>query len=75
MDWRDPDWLKDAHSWILEHVPGSLTEPIEQPHVYPWATVLRAPTSEGSFWFKANAPMERFEAALTLELGWKPLPS
>jgi hypothetical protein len=68
VDWRDPDWLKDAHSWIRKHVPGTLIEPIEQPHVYPWATVLRVPTSEGVAWFKANAPIQRFEAALVREL-------
>ena len=30
--------------WSREHVPVTL---IEQPHVYPWATVLRVPTSDG----------------------------
>ncbi|HET7235829.1 MAG TPA: hypothetical protein VFK59_05290 [Actinomycetota bacterium] len=68
MDWRDPDWLKDAHSWIRVHVPGTVIEPIEQPHLYPWATVLRVPTSGGVAWFKANAPIQRYEAALVLEL-------
>lgn len=68
MNWRDPDWLEEAHAWIRAHSPGALTGPIEQPHVYPWATVLRAPTSGGVLWFKANAPIQRFEAALALEL-------
>jgi hypothetical protein len=68
VDWRDPDWLTDAHSWIRAHVPGTVIEAIEQPHVYPWATVLRVPTSDGVAWFKANAPIQRFEAALMLEL-------
>lgn len=68
MDWRDPEWLKVAQTWIRGHAPGSLTDPIEQPHIYPWATVLRVPTSDGVIWFKANAPIQRFEAALTEEL-------
>jgi len=28
---------------------------IEQPHVRPWSTVLRVPTSDGPVWFKASA--------------------
>ena len=68
VDWRDPGWLEATHSWIRAHASGDLTGPIEQPHVYPWATVLRVPTSEGLIWFKANAPIQRFEAALALEL-------
>lgn len=68
MDWRDPDWLEAAHSWIRAHVPGTLIGPIEQPHIYPWATALRAPTSDGVFWFKANAPIQHFEAALVQDL-------
>ena len=68
MDWHDPEWLNDAHTWIRVHVPGTLIEPIEQHQVYPWATVLRAPASDGVTWFKANAPVQLFEAALVLEL-------
>jgi len=68
VDWRDAVWLEEADSWIRSHVPGTLIGPIEQPHVYPWATVLRVPTSDGVVWFKANAPIQRFEAALAVEL-------
>ena len=66
VDWRDAVWLEEADSWIRAHVPGTLIGPIEQPHVYPWATVLRVPTSDGVVWFKANAPIQRFEGALAL---------
>jgi hypothetical protein len=36
--------------------------PIEQPHVRPWSTVLRVPTSAGNVWFKANHPELAHEA-------------
>ena len=66
MDWRDPAWLAEAHAWIRDH--ATPTGPIAQPHVYPWATVLRVPASRGVLWFKASAPILRFEAGLLLEL-------
>jgi hypothetical protein len=68
VDWRDPVWLDDAHAWIRANVPGTSAGSIEQPHVYPWATVLRVPSPDGVLWFKANAPIQRFEAALTVDL-------
>ena len=40
------------------------TGEIEQPHVYPWSTVLRVPTDGGDVWFKANDDALRHEAAL-----------
>ena len=63
MDWRDPVWLDGAHAWIRANVPGTPAGSIEQPYVYPWATVLRVPSSDGVLWFKANAPNQRFESA------------
>ena len=62
MQWTDPDWLAEAHAWIAAHVPP--TGEIEQPHVLPWATVMRVPTADGPMWFKANGPEQQFEAAL-----------
>ena len=65
--WQDPDWLAGAHAWI-EFQLGRLglrrTAGIEQPHVYPWSTVLRVPTDSGNVWFKANDDSLRHEAAL-----------
>jgi hypothetical protein len=65
--WQDPEWLAGAHAWI-EHRLGELgitrTSEIEQPHVYPWSTVLRVPTDTGTVWFKANHEPLRHEAAL-----------
>ncbi|MBI5564518.1 MAG: hypothetical protein HY870_06465 [Chloroflexi bacterium] len=59
LQWEDPDWLQQASEWI--HVETDrqglqLLGPIEQPHVYPWSTVLRMPTTDGRLFFKATAP-------------------
>ena len=68
--WTQPEWLAAAHAWI-EHAilqSGSrLVGAIEQPHVRPWSTVLRIPTNDGTYFFKA-APVPAFEPALTLAL-------
>jgi hypothetical protein len=61
-DWTDERWLADVHGWIRAH--AAVTGPIDQPHVRPWATVLRAPTPAGDVWFKASIPSLAFEAAL-----------
>ena len=64
--WTRPDWLEQATSWISER--ASVVGEIEQPHVRWWSTVLRVPTAEGDLFFKAVAPVHRFEAALTARL-------
>ena len=69
--WRDPAWLAGAHAWIEEQTDrlGLVRAgEIEQPHVYPWSTVLRVPTTQGDVWFKANAVELQFEAALVTRL-------
>ena len=65
--WQDPEWLAGAHAWVEAQLAGlGLTRSgdIEQPHVYPWSTVLRVPTDAGTVWFKANTDQLRHEAAL-----------
>lgn len=65
--WQDADWLAGAHAWIDDETARlglRRTGDIEQPHVYPWSTVLRVPTGQGTVWFKANADALRHEAAL-----------
>ena len=64
--WTRPDWLEQATSWISER--ASVVGEIEQPHVRWWSTVIRVPTAEGDLFFKAVAPVHRFEAALTARL-------
>jgi hypothetical protein len=66
LPWVRPEWLAEATGWIRERV--DVTGEIEQPHVRWWSTVLRVPTAEGDLFFKAVAPVHRFEAALTARL-------
>ncbi|MBX6752026.1 MAG: aminoglycoside phosphotransferase family protein [Micromonosporaceae bacterium] len=43
--WGDAAWLAQAYEWIdarLGELGHERTGPIEQPHVYPWSTVLRS---------------------------------
>jgi len=74
--WQDPDWLKQAHAWIqAETARHSLriTGEIEQPHMYPWSTVLRVPSHGGTLFFKATAAETVYESALTQMLAdWYP---
>ena len=49
--WRESGWLSQAHAWIdarLTERAIARTGEIEQPHVYPWSTVMRVPTASGS---------------------------
>ena len=65
--WTDPQWLAAAHEWIESELAQAGLRPsgaIEQPHVYPWSTVLRVPTADGDTWFKANTEALRYEAGL-----------
>jgi hypothetical protein len=66
LPWVRPEWLAEATGWIRERV--DVTGEIEQPHVRWWSTVLRVPTAEGDLFFKAVAPVHRFEPALTARL-------
>ena len=65
--WASPAWLEEATDWIDERLAicGSRrTGPVEQPHLRPWATALRAPTTGGTVWLKAAAPRTSFEISL-----------
>ena len=68
--WTDAGWLGGVNAWLdrqLEELGLHSTGPVEQPHVRPWSTVLRVPTTGGDVWFKANIPLLGYEAAV-LEL-------
>jgi hypothetical protein len=66
LQWTSPEWLAEATAWI--HGRAEVTGEIEQPHVRWWSTVLRVPTADGNLYFKAVAPIHRFEAGLTAKL-------
>ena len=71
MRWRDPDWLAGVHAWVdgrLDELGVVRTGELEQPHVYPWSTVLRVPTRQGDVWFKASGDGLRHEAAVTARI-------
>jgi hypothetical protein len=76
LHWQNPDWLKQTSEWIHAETTRRgihITGKIEQPHIYPWSTVLRIPTNEGMMFFKATAPETMHESALTEMLaGWFP---
>jgi hypothetical protein len=74
--WLDPEWRADAVAWAVARLSEqgrAVVGEIEQPHVYPWSTVLRVPTEDGPVWFKANARGTAYEPRLLLALGrWCP---
>lgn len=76
LSWQDPHWLKQATDWIRSEAQRQsirIAGNIEQPHIYPWATVLRVPTNEGTLFFKASASETAHEAALLQKLAaWLP---
>jgi hypothetical protein len=64
MRWLEPDWRAEAEAWIRER--AVVAGAIEQPHVYPWSTVMRVPTAGGDLWFKATTlEVHGFEPQLT----------
>jgi hypothetical protein len=76
LPWQDPGWMHQAQAWIHSEAARHairITGDIEQPHLYPWSTILVAPTEQGRLFFKASAPETIYEAALTEKLaGWTP---
>jgi len=65
--WTDARWLAEVKGWVdwqLEELGLQSTGALEQPHVRPWSTVLRMPTTGGDVWFKANVPVLAYEAAV-----------
>jgi Phosphotransferase enzyme family len=54
-------------AWLDERLAASgirRTGEVEQPHLRPWATALRAPTDRGPVWLKAAGPETAFEVSL-----------
>jgi hypothetical protein len=71
LQWEDSAWLKKVHEWIHSQTDKQnikITGEIEQPHMYPWSTVLRIPTDQGTLFFKATAAETVYETALTQKL-------
>ncbi len=65
--WASETWLQGATEWLdarLAEAGLSRTGAPEQPHLRPWATVLRIPTTRGAVWLKAAGRDTAFEAPL-----------
>jgi phosphotransferase family enzyme len=65
--WSSSAWREQAVAWLdaqLARAGLERTGEVEQPHLRPWATVLRAPTTAGAVWLKASGPGTAFEAGL-----------
>lgn len=65
--WTNPRWLAGVKDWLdrqIEELGLQPTGAVQQPHVRPWSTVLRMPTTVGDVWFKANIPLLAYEAAV-----------
>jgi hypothetical protein len=65
--WSSDAWRERATSWLddrLAEAGLARTGEVEQPRVRPWATLLRAPTTQGPVWLKATGRDTAFEAGL-----------
>jgi hypothetical protein len=65
--WGSDRWRAAAVAWLDERLAAtgrSRTGEVTQPHLRPWATVLRAPTDRGPVWLKAPGPYTVFEIRL-----------
>jgi hypothetical protein len=65
--WSTPAWRAHAVGWVDERLAAAglaRTGDVTQPHLRPWATVLRVPTGDGTVWFKAASPGTAFEVGL-----------
>ncbi len=65
--WLDPGWRAEALAWVEATLAGlgrSIVGEVEQPHVRPWSTAMRVPTSGGVVWFKASGPGPAHEGPL-----------
>jgi hypothetical protein len=65
--WSSAEWLHAAVAWLdarLADAGIERTGEVDQPHLRPWATALRVPTSGGVVWMKATAPGTAFEVGL-----------
>ena len=65
--WASASWRELAVAWLDERLADAALErtgEVEQPHLQPWGTVLKAPTADGPVWLKAAGPATAFEVRL-----------
>jgi len=64
----DPSFIAGARAWARESVASlglAVSGPIEQPHVRPWSTVFRVPTTHGAVYLKCCGPTQAHEPRLS----------
>ena len=65
--WSSPRWRAEAAAWLDARLAAAgrrRTGDVEHLHVRPWATAMRAPTTDGFVWMKAAGPATAFEVGL-----------
>jgi hypothetical protein len=65
--WSSARWRADVTGWLDEQLAAvgeRRTGEVEQPHLRPWSTAVRAATSCGTVWVKAPGPGAAFEVSL-----------
>jgi phosphotransferase family enzyme len=65
--WGSEAWRAEALAWLDTRLAShgiTRSGAAEQPHLRPWATALRVPTSAGVVWLKAAGPGTAFEVRL-----------
>ena len=65
--WSSDDWRREAEAWLDGQLAARgirRTGEVTQPHLRPWATVLRAPTTRGVVWLKAAGAEARVDTTL-----------
>jgi hypothetical protein len=65
--WATAAWRERAVAWldaVLAGTGATRTGAVTQPHLRPWATALRAPTTAGVVWLKAAAAGTAVEVAV-----------
>jgi Phosphotransferase enzyme family len=68
LPWAQPGWQERAEAWIgaqLGPLGRKAVGAVEEVKLRPWSAVLRAPTSAGDLYFKANLPALTNEPVLT----------
>jgi hypothetical protein len=65
--WATAEWRDQALAWADDHLAAAglaRDGQVTQPHLRPWATVLRIPTGGGPVWLKACSPGTAAEVGL-----------
>ncbi len=68
LPWAGAGWRERAEVWIGTQTEGLGLDPrgpVDEVKIRPWSAVLRAPTSGGALYFKANLPALANEPQLT----------